>query len=315
MKIQLITPASPGSRKGNRITAQRWSRILRALGHHAVITQKYQGEPCDVLVALHARRSFDAVQRFSREHPDRPLILALTGTDLYADIHTDTQAQQALEQASMYIVLQPHGINELPPRLRPKARVIFQSVQPPPGVYRPKQNVFELCVLGHMRPVKDPFRTASAVRQLAADSKIQVVHLGSALSPDMEQQARLEEAQNPRYRWLGEMPRWKALRLLARCRLLVLTSLMEGGANAVSEALACSVPVISSRISGSLGMLGEDYPGYFPVGDTQALTALLERAERDQEFYHLLRSRCNALRPIVDPAAEQQSWKDLLDEL
>ena len=162
MKIQLITPASPGSRKGNRITAQRWARILRALGHHTVITQKYQGESCDVLVALHARRSFDAVQHFSHEHPDRPLILALTGTDLYADIHTDTQAQQALEQASMYIVLQPHGINELPPRLRPKARVIFQSVQPPPGVYRPKQNVFELCVLGHMRPVKDPFRTASA---------------------------------------------------------------------------------------------------------------------------------------------------------
>jgi putative glycosyltransferase (TIGR04348 family) len=315
MKIQLITPASPGSRKGNRITAQRWARILRALGHHTVITQKYQGESCDVLVALHARRSFDAVQHFSHEHPDRPLILALTGTDLYADIHTDTQAQQALEQASMYIVLQPHGINELPPRLRPKARVIFQSVQPPPGVYRPKQNVFELCVLGHMRPVKDPFRTASAVRQLGADSKIQVVHLGGALSPDMEQQARLEEAQNPRYRWLGEMPRWKALRLLARCRLLVLTSLMEGGANAVSEALACSVPVISSRISGSLGMLGEDYPGYFPVGDTQALTALLERAERDQEFYHLLRSRCNALKPMVDPVSEQQSWKDLLDEL
>ena len=62
-------------------------------------------------------------------------------------------------------------------------------------------------------------------------------------------------------------------------------------------------------------MLGEDYPGYFPVGDTQALTTLLERTEQDQQFYHLLHTRCNALRPMVDPATEQQSWKDLLDEL
>ncbi|MCZ6677103.1 MAG: glycosyltransferase [Candidatus Poribacteria bacterium] len=170
-------------------------------------------------------------------------------------------------------------------------------------------------MLGHLRPVKDPLRTAMAARVLPSSSRIQVVHVGSALTEDMKKAARVEAAANPRYRWLGELPRWKALRVLARSRLLSLTSEMEGGANVISEALVCSVPIISSRISGSIGLLGEDYPGYFPVGDTQALAKLLERVETDVDFYNTLKTWCNRLKPLVDPARERQSWQDLLREL
>jgi glycosyltransferase involved in cell wall biosynthesis len=131
----------------------------------------------------------------------------------------------------------------------------------------------------------------------------------------MAKQARQEAAINPRYRWLGDVPHWKAMRVLARCRLLVLTSQLEGGANAISEAVAASVPVVSSRIAGSIGLLGEDYPGYFPVGDTQALFLLLERAEMDINFYETLRSWCARLKPLIDPARERQSWKEMLREL
>jgi len=105
------------------------------------------------------------------------------------------------------------------------------------------------------------------------------------------------------------------LRTLARCRLLVLTSEMEGGANVVSEALAVSVPVLSSRIAGSVGLLGEDYPGYFPVGDTNALGQLLRRTETDVAFYRTLHDWCIGLRNLVEPARERQSWADLLREL
>ena len=170
-------------------------------------------------------------------------------------------------------------------------------------------------MLGHLRPVKDPFQTAMAVRQLPLSSRIQVVHVGGALTDEMKTQADAEVATNPRYRWLGELPRWRALRILARSRALVLTSQMEGGANAVSEAIACSVPVISSRISGSIGLLGEDYPGYFPVGDTQALAGLLMRVETDTAFYDTLKAWCEGLKSIVDPDRERQSWKHLLQDL
>ncbi len=120
---------------------------------------------------------------------------------------------------------------------------------------------------------------------------------------------------NPRYRWIGELPRWQAIRLLARSHLLVLSSVMEGGANVISEALAVSVPVISSRISGSIGLLGPDYPGYFEVGDTEGLAQLLTRVEGDTSFYERLQEECGKLQGLVDPRRERESLRSLVEEL
>ena len=80
----------------------------------------------------------------------------------------------------------------------------------------------------------------------------------------------------------------------------------------VCESIALSVPVISSRISGSIGILGAKYPGYFPVGDTHALARLLRRAEADATFCSKLRDWCVGLAPLVDPARERERWKSLL---
>ena len=224
MNICLITPAPAGSRKGNRVTAQRWARLLRELGHRVRVRQEYQGERCDLLVALHAGRSAPSIRRFRDLHPEGPLVVALTGTDLYDQIHTLPEARRSLELASRLVLLQPLGVAELPESVRGRARVIYQSVPPPRFHVRPRPGAFEVCVLGHLRPVKDPFRTARAARLLPSDSRVRVLHLGAALSPEMAEEARAEAARNPRYRWLGELPRWRALRVLARCRLLVLTS-------------------------------------------------------------------------------------------
>ena len=76
----------------------------------------------------------------------------------------------------------------------------------------------------------------------------------------------------PRYRFaLNPFPDVRWSRLFGRARAMVLSSLSEGGANVVSEAVAAGVPVLASRIDGSVGLLGRDYPGYFPVADTAAL--------------------------------------------
>lgn len=315
MRICLVTPAPSGSRKGNRVTAERWARLLRDLGHRVTVTVEYRGQRCDLLIALHAFKSYPSIRRFRDERPDDPLVLCLTGTDLYGDIHTHPEAQASLELATRLVVLQPLARDELPQPLHHKVRVIFQSM-PAPGIKSsPRREVFEVCVLGHLRSVKDPLRTAWAARLLPASSRLRVLHIGAALSDDLAERASSEQADNPRYRWLGERPRRQALRVLSRCRLLVLTSLLEGGANVISEALAVGVPVVSSRIAGSLGLLGADYAGYFPVGDTQALADLLLRAETNAEFYHTLCAQCAQRRPLFEPARERQSWQELLREL
>jgi putative glycosyltransferase (TIGR04348 family) len=241
--------------------------------------------------------------------------VGLTGTDLYGDIQAQPDAMESLRLATRLVLLQPLGLAMLPPAMQDKARVIYQSVQMPPSTEPIREDVFEVCVMGHLRPVKDPLRTALAARLLPAASRILVLHLGAALSEELAEQARAEAAQNPRYNWLGEVPRNEALRVLSRCHLLCLTSVSEGGANAISEAVVAGVPVISTHIAGSIGLLGEDYPGYFPVGDTQALANLLWRAETNAEFYNTLRDRCARLSPLFDPAREKESWEELLKEL
>jgi putative glycosyltransferase (TIGR04348 family) len=314
-KVCLVTPAPPGSRKGNRVTALRWARILRGLGWRVVIRDEYRGERCDLLIALHAQRSFRSMERYRQVHPEAPLVLALTGTDLYGSIHTDADARHALDLATRLIVLQPLGVAALPGAVRGKTRVIYQSVPVSRAHTVRRSDRFDVCVLGHLRPVKDPFRTALAARLAMPSSRLRVLHLGAALSAEMAEQAHAEMATNPRYHWLGEVPRWSALRVLTRCRLLVLTSELEGGANAMSEALAHSVPVLASRIAGSVGILGKGYPGYFPVGNTKALARLLNRAETNPDFYRTLHEWCVSLRRLVDPACETRSWKSLLREL
>src|SRR5207244_4448821 len=156
---------------------------------------------------------------------------------------------------------------------------------------------------------------AAAARLLPATSRVRIVQIGAALSAAMRRRAEQLQRGHPRYRWLGELPRRRALERLARCRVLVLTSQMEGGANVVGEALAAGVPVISSRIGGTAGILGDDYPGYFPVGDTRALADLLQRAETDTQFLDELRRHCAAKAYLVDPERERQSWRLLLREL
>ena len=93
MKILLITPALPNARNGNSVTALRWKRILVALGHEAVLKNRYGGEPCDLMIALHALRSAESIRSFHEAHPTLPLIVTLTGTDLYRDIRAYPKAR------------------------------------------------------------------------------------------------------------------------------------------------------------------------------------------------------------------------------
>lgn len=312
MRILVATPGPPRARTGNGVTAARWAGILRSLGHRVVVTREYRGQPCDLLVALHARKSFGSIDRFRRERAHAPVIVALTGTDLYDDLPRSADARRSLELASRLVVLQPLGIRSLPPSARPKARAIVQSAIAPRGRARRRRDVFEVCVLAHLRPVKDPLLAARAASLLPASSRLRVVHLGAPLDSRMERLARAETMGNPRYSWRGSLPRARALRVLARSRLLVVTSRIEGGANVVSEALACSVPVLSSRIPGSVGILGSAYAGYFRPGDTGALARLLGRAETDPAFYSGLADWCRRLRPLVAPARERAAWRRLL---
>jgi glycosyltransferase involved in cell wall biosynthesis len=205
---------------------------------------------------------------------------------------------------------------DLPKRFHSKTRIIYQSAKPNRvRASRARKPIFQVCLIGHLREEKDPLRAALAVRRLPAESRIRLVHIGLALDSRLEQQAHAEALRNSRYHWLGERPHWKTKQILAESDLVVITSRMEGSSNVLSEALASSVPVVASKIPGLIGTLGKNFPGYFPVGNTQQLTALLRKSESDKKFYRRLKRHCAGLSHLVRPKRELDAWRSLLREV
>ncbi|MCC6531495.1 MAG: TIGR04348 family glycosyltransferase [Burkholderiales bacterium] len=312
--IFIVTPAGRDARNGNRNTAVRWAALLRSLRHEVHVDTRWDGTRADVLIALHARRSHDSILRFKTVAPGRPLVLALTGTDLYRDIRVDESARRSMALADRMIVLQDMGPAELTASLRAKTRVIYQSARP--LARKPStQRWFDIVVVGHLRDEKDPFRCALAAFHLPAASRIRILHLGRALEAQYEHEARHLMQTQARYRWLGERPHARVRALLARARALVVSSRMEGGANIVSEALAAELPVLASDIGGNIGMLGSDYAGYYPLGDERALARVLGRFEADADYRMLLEAQCRARKPLVACERERAALAALLREL
>ncbi|NMT63630.1 selenoneine biosynthesis selenosugar synthase SenB [Marinobacter orientalis] len=307
MNITLITPAPPGSRAGNRATAERWSQLLEQAGHRVNIVTEYNGEPCDLFIALHAWRSSAAVVRFRATHPDTPLIVVLTGTDIYDHQHRFPDiTHESMILADCLIGLHHRVGRDIPARFTGKLTTVLQSADRPAPPSGPKAG-FDICVIGHLRDEKDPLRAALAARQLPETSAIRVINAGKAHNPEWEDKALAEQNTNSRFRWLGEVDKYAVHQLMNRCRAMVISSFMEGGANVVSEACRAGLPVIASDISGNIGLLGDDYPGYFPVGDDTELARMLQRIEQSPDFLGELEVRVKELAGRFTPQAEQAS--------
>lgn len=321
----IVSPALAAANNGNWQTARRWQQLLGA--RHAVrIVQHWPDALAAadrLMLALHARRSSDSVQAWARDRGSRGLAVVLTGTDLYQDIAVDATARQSLELAAALVVLQDQGLAALPAPLQSKARVIYQSTSARATLPKTDRWLHAVMV-GHLRAVKSPQTLFEAARLLAPRTDIRIDHIGEAGEATWAQAARETAAAAPGYRWLGPLPHDRTRQAIQRAHVLVHTSAMEGGAHVIMEAVRSGTPVLASRVSGNIGMLGEDYEGYFPHGDAAALAGLLARCRDEQA--HLpqdptaclltrLRRQCEARAPLFAPEAEQAALLKLIEDL
>jgi putative glycosyltransferase (TIGR04348 family) len=312
--IEIVTPALAGSLHGNRITALRWQGHLRQLGYQVAISNEWSGSCADLLIALHAFRSHASIIKFHESFPEKPIALIMTGTDLYRDMPLHSEVVQSMEIADAIVILQAAALEVIPAHLQSKVHVIYQSTKPIKRKALLKR-AFLVTVIGHLRPEKDPFCTARSLQYLPPESAINVLHLGKAMSADMRQLAESYHAQLEGYQWLDELSHSETMQQLSRCHLMVISSLMEGGAHVVTEAIAIGVPVIASDIPGNRGLLGDDYPGYYPAGDEQALAEMLQKAENDPTFYQSLENHIKKRGQYVRPQLERISIQSLMEML
>ncbi len=321
--IVLVTPALADANNGNWQTARRWARLLAPL-HRVEIADHWAADPvaagrdAQLLIALHARRSAASILAWKMAHPDRPLIVALTGTDLYRDIGSDPAAQHSLALADRLIVLNELGARALPETMRDKVRVVLQSCtqrRPRARAESSGRKRLRVLMVGHLRPEKDPATYQRAALRLAHRTDVHLDHIGRALQPELADAAQACMQQQPRYRWLGGLPHAATRDRLARAQLLVHASRMEGGAHAVIEALRSGVPVLASAIDGNLGLLGTDYAGTFAAGDDAALARLIERFADEPAFAAQLRAQCAARADRFSPEAEAAALRAIVAEL
>lgn len=312
-QVVIVTPASADANNGNWRTAQRWSGFL-ADDYRVRVAKEWDDGDEALMIALHARRSATSIAAWRARHPTRPLLLVLTGTDLYRDIPVDGGARRSLELADRLVVLNERGLAALPERFRPKASVLLQSC--PSRVRTAKtQRLLRVVMVGHLRDEKYPGTFFEAVRRLADRADIVFEHVGAGLDPALAAEARALMAGGLRYRWFGALGHGRTLARIRTAHVLVHASRIEGGAHVVIEAVRNGTAVLASRIDGNVGLLGEDYGGYFPFGDSAALAALLRRMRDEPASLAALQAQCDARAPLFDPTREREALRSMLDTL
>ena len=319
-QVVIVSPALRDANNGNWQTARRWQNHLGRDFRVRIVKVWPDDAASDdaAMIALHARRSADAIAAWSDAHPRRGLAVVLTGTDLYRDIESDMSAQRSLEQAQVLVGLQELAPRAVPASLRGKMRVIFQSTRPRrPHLKSPQR--LRAVMVGHLREEKSPQTLFAAARLLADRPDILIDHIGLALDPALGEEARATMVAAPTYRWLGGLPHESVLRRIQRAHLLIHASRMEGGAHVIMEAVASGTPVLASAVDGNIGMLGSDYLGYFPWDDASALAALLRRCREDgsgaNAFVGRLAAQCQRRAPLFSPERERAALHRLVGDL
>lgn len=309
-KIVLISPASAAANNGNWHTAHRWAKFLSDYCDIAIL-QSWNGADPDsaAMIALHARRSAPSIRAWAAQHPGKSLIVVLTGTDLYRDIQTDADAQESLHLATHLVVLQEAGLAALPAQLRGKAQVIYQSAHRLQAANKSNRR-FNAVMVGHLRDEKDPLTFMQAAK--LCEGAVYFDQIGDGLDAALASAAQTTAAQTPNYRWLGGLPRAVTRQRIKRAHVLVNCSGMEGGAHVILEAVQSGTPVLASRISGNVGMLGHNYAGYFDVGDAVGLAVLVKRCATEPVFLAHLQSQCNQRAELFEPAVEKRLVLKLL---
>lgn len=312
--VVIVSPALASANNGNWQTAKRYCQFLKTHFRVRIVSEWDGSKSDDVLVALHARRSFPSIAAWHSMHGDNGLVVVLTGTDLYRDIKQDPQAQQSLEFANRLIVLQPLGLAELPPVLRSKTDVVLQSTTPRVTLSKSARYIRAVMV-GHLREEKSPRTLFEAAALLAQHGDIHIKHIGAEHDQLLSTMAHQTAALHRQYQFTGALTYPETRRQIQRSHVLVHTSVMEGGAHVLMEAVCSGVPVIASRISGNIGMLGEDYAGLFPVGDAKALADMLVRFRHDHQFEQLLKKQCALRAPSFTPEYERKALHAIVQSI
>ena len=311
MRICVASPYPLSDLKGNSVTTCRIVELLNELGYLARGSHGFDGDPTDVLISLHSHKGAPAVDEFQRQFPEGKVIVLITGTDLYDDL-PQGRGMTTLHQADAIAIPYREARGGVLQEFDDQIHVVPSSLVIPEIEAKPEPDQFLITIVGHLRPVKRSFLTVEAVAAHPEWENVTVRQLGEALDQESLKTACDWEEKDRRYQWLGALPREESLALCARSSLTVNSSLSEAAPNALLEAMTLGVPILSSKIEGNIGLLGEDYPGYFDGDSLESKLAEIISGKHDLAAWV---AHAKARLAIFSREKEKSAWIALLNSI
>lgn len=140
--------------------------------------------------------------------------------------------------------------------------------------------------------------------ELLNSSQIDLIVMGSLLRP-----LDWYRAQFARFHYEAPRSHPEVLRLMRRCDLLVLPSIVEGRALVQQEAMACGLPVIATENAGATDLIQDGVNGWIvPIRSPERIAQALDLAARD-------RAALAAMGVAARATARQHSWEHYGDAI
>ena len=164
MKFLILFPDNKKAVTGNLCSALQYQIILQDLGHRVELANRYIEQDAEVLIAINADKNNSDIRKFNSDNPQSKIILILSGTDIYPE--PSAKAIDSMEVGNVLVLLQSHGIDQVPPLYRNKSTIIYQSIEKlsVDSERSKSDSEFRVVLISNIRSVKDPLIASRACR-------------------------------------------------------------------------------------------------------------------------------------------------------
>ncbi len=290
--IKIYSPSRDSAVTGNYVTSKRYAYHLQNLGYRVFVyngfEEKVNVEGVRCAFVLHAEKGSHVIKELAAKNV--PVVLVLTGTDLYRDIISTKNSKKercfrSIQLASAIVVLHENAVSDLLKVVsfpRERIFVVLQSVvdfKKRTFLFK-KKNHYKILLLSNIRKEKGIIVAISGFlefqKNIDARTKFTLDHIGGVLDQGYFKKITnlLEGVKSVSF--LGSIEKDKLQTMLASYDLLLHSSFIEGGSLVIQEAQNAGLPIIASDISCHAALLGSAYVGLHSVGSAKDVSEKLK---------------------------------------
>jgi hypothetical protein len=317
MLYYVHTPPSTYATNGNMVTAQRYRCFLTEMGHDEECKEPSNA---DVLIVLHAHKSFQVVQE-SRSY--QKIIVVLTGTDVSS---WTREARTTCLRADVVVLLRELSVDEKSvcmsdERILSKSVIIHQTREHESIASSSMNNnnssnstPLRVLTIANLRQVKDPLAVHRALELKRPEMSAMLFTLiGDTCCDEKESCDLCSAAYKGCIGYVGPKNQADCTKAILETHVVVMPSFAEGLSDVFVQTIVNNVPLLCRRMDSTLSLLPDDYIGFFDTD--QNLCDILERCRYPEFRYNLIIQTKHAHEILSDRSGEFAAWQKIIHKI